>query len=59
MMAGFFTAASVGRAFAGWIALDIYALGFLSTVAATVAFNLLAILSIRGLRIPAEDVLRG
>jgi len=59
MMAGFFTAASVGRAFTGWIALDIYALGFPATVAATVAFNLLAILSIRGLRIPAEDVLRG
>ena len=59
MMAGFFTSASVGRAFAGWIALDIYAFGFFATVVATVLFNVLAIVSIRGLRIPAEDELRG
>ncbi|MCL5428391.1 MAG: MFS transporter [Chloroflexi bacterium] len=59
MMAGFFTSASIGRAVAGWIALDIYALGFMATVVATVAFNLLAILSIRNLRIAAEEGLRG
>lgn len=59
MMAGFFTSASIGRAVAGWIALDIYALGFTATAVATVAFNLLAILSIRNLRIAAEDGLRG
>jgi len=59
MMAGFFTSASIGRAVAGWIVLDIYALGFVAIVVATVAFNLLAILSIRNLRIAAEDMLRG
>lgn len=57
MMAGFFTSASIGRALAGWIVLDIYALGFTAIVIATVVFNLLAIVSIRGLRIPAEDEL--
>lgn len=55
MMAGFFTAASLGRAVAGWIVLDIYALGFTAIVIATVSFNLLALVSIRRLRIPAED----
>jgi len=59
MMAGFFTSASIGRAFAGWVALNIYALGFVAIVVATVLFNGLAILSIRGLRIPAEDEMRG
>lgn len=58
MMAGFFTAASVGRAFAGWSALNIYALGFIAIVIATVLFNALAIVSIRGLHIPAEDGMR-
>jgi hypothetical protein len=55
MMAGFFTAASIGRALAGWIALDIYAFGFFATVIATVLFNILAILCIRGLRLAAEQ----
>ncbi len=59
MMAGFFTSASIGRAVAGWITLDIYALGFVATVIATVAFNLLAILCVRNLRIAAEEGLRG
>lgn len=58
MMAGFFTAASVGRAFAGWVALSIYSWGFAAIVVATVLFNGFAILSIRGLRISAEDELR-
>ncbi len=59
MMAGFFTAASIGRAVAGWIALDIYALGFIAIVIATMVFNLLAIASIRNLYIAAEDGLSG
>jgi predicted MFS family arabinose efflux permease len=59
MMAGFFTSASIGRAFAGWVALNIYAMGFLAIVVATVAFNILAIFCTRDLRIPAEDALRG
>jgi predicted MFS family arabinose efflux permease len=59
MMAGFFTSASIGRAFAGWVALNIYAMGFLAIVVATVFFNVLAIVCTRNLRIPAEDALRG
>jgi predicted MFS family arabinose efflux permease len=58
VMAGFFTSASIGRAIAGWIALDIYGFGFVSIVIATLFFNLLAILSIRGLHIAAEEGLR-
>jgi predicted MFS family arabinose efflux permease len=58
VMAGFFTSASIGRAIAGWIALDIYGFGFASIVIATLFFNLLAILSIRGLHIAAEEGLR-
>lgn len=58
MMAGFFTSASIGRALAGWIVLDIYALGFTAIVIATVIFNLLAIISIRGLHLAAEEGLR-
>lgn len=59
MMAGFFTSASIGRAFAGWVALNIYAMGFMAIVIATVFFNVLAIVCTRNLRIPAEDALRG
>jgi len=59
MMAGFFTSASIGRAFAGWVALNIYAMGFLAIVIATVFFNILAIVCTRNLHIPAEEALRG
>jgi predicted MFS family arabinose efflux permease len=59
MMAGFFTSASIGRAFAGWVALNIYAMGFLAIVIATVVSNILAIVCTRNLRIPAEDKLIG
>jgi hypothetical protein len=38
--------------------LDIYGFGFVSIVIATLFFNLLAILSIRGLHIAAEEGLR-
>lgn len=55
MMAGFFTSASVGRWLASLISPGLYAQGFWWVVLAAVAFNLLAVFSMRGLRIAAED----
>ncbi len=55
MMAGFFTSAAIGRALASVISPGLYALGFGFIVAVTVALNFLAMASIRGLRLEAEE----
>lgn len=55
MMAGFFTSAAIGRALASAISPGLYALGFGFIVAVTVLLNFLAMASIRGLRLEAED----
>jgi predicted MFS family arabinose efflux permease len=54
MMSGFFTTASIGRALASAVAAPLYALGFVSTIIAAVAFNLSAIWAIRELELPTE-----
>lgn len=56
MMAGFFTSASIGRALASVFSVPLYAFGFWAVVLATVAFNLLAIISIRGLRVAEGEI---
>jgi predicted MFS family arabinose efflux permease len=55
MMSGFFTLASIGRAFASWLTPILYAQGFAANVGAALVFNLLAVLVLGQLHLEGEN----
>jgi hypothetical protein len=54
MMAGFFTSASLGRFIAAQFSAMLYFNGFWTVIAATLVFNFIGILCIRGLQLKEE-----
>lgn len=58
MMSGFFTFASLGRAFASWLTPLLFVRGFGFNTAAAITINLLALLFLRRLHVEGEASLR-